>query len=945
MVVGGGVFFGSSGDGKVYALDEASGRLKWTFTTGAPVRFAPAVWKDRLFVASDDGHLYALSTGDGHLLWKRRGGPDNRSILGNGRLISKWPARGGPVVVDDRVYFAAGIWPSEGIFLYALDPAGGAVLWVNDDSGRINMPQPHGGAVAESGVSAQGYLAAAGDRLLVPTGRAVPACFDRTDGSLKYFHLQAYGKSGGSATTAVGEIFFNAGVAYALSDGRKTFSIGSGVLAAVPHGLVHANGARIAACTVTSTEVPDRRGTPKPRFAPNQRWTQQVGFACSSLIVAGNQLVAGGDGRVATLELETGEATWSAEVSGTAYGLAATDRGLFVSTGDGTIHCFGKAAPTTDPAATDRPAQSPYPDNSPAALAAEQIVRRSGITRGYCVDLGCGDGELAYHLARRTKLVVCAVDDDPARVEQARAKLSLAGLYGTRVTVQQRDPAKTGYPNYFANLVVCGRSVGQGEAVLSAAEAERLRRPCGGIICVGKPGSLTRQERGPLAGAGSWTHQYADPANTACSNDQLVRGRLGMLWFRDVDFELSNRHGRPPAPLCHEGRLIYAGLHGVIALDSYNGHELWRYAIKDLLTAYDGDELMGVAGTGSNICTADGSLYVRHEGRCLRLDAATGKLVSEFPVPKESVPEPSDSKSGIWGYIASENGILYGSVADPEHVVTYRFVNRGGDMKRLLSESSALFALDARSGELKWHYRAKNSIRHNAVAIAGGKVFLIDRPAALFDREKRSRTKDHPTGILVALDGKTGETLWQQDEEIYGTMLAVSGEHGVLLMSYQPTYFQLASERGGRMTGFHAETGRKLWEIAASYQSRPMINDRTIYAQGGAWELLTGEPVPFDFQRSYGCGILSSGAHLLLFRSATLGYYDLSGRRRTENYGGIRPGCWINAVAADGIVLVPDATASCTCSYLNRAWFALQPEVTVHGPEDHPGAVSYRSKD
>ena len=28
---------------------------------------------------------------------------------------------------------------------------------------------------------------------------------------------------------------------------------------------------------------------------------------------------------------------------------------------------------------------------------------------------------------------------------------------------------------------------------------------------------------------------------------------------------------------------------------------------------------------------------------------------------------------------------------------------------------------------------------------------------------------------------------------------------------------------------------------------------------------------------------------------------------------------------ADGMVLLPDATAGCRCSYLNKAWFALQP--------------------
>ena len=38
------VYFGSSADHKVYALDLRTGRERWAFFTGAPVRFAPSVW-------------------------------------------------------------------------------------------------------------------------------------------------------------------------------------------------------------------------------------------------------------------------------------------------------------------------------------------------------------------------------------------------------------------------------------------------------------------------------------------------------------------------------------------------------------------------------------------------------------------------------------------------------------------------------------------------------------------------------------------------------------------------------------------------------------------------------------------------------------------------------------------------------------------------------------
>ena len=58
-----------------------------------------------MFLASDDGFLYALRLADGKPLWKKRGGPNDERVLGNERLISHWPARGGPVVMDDTVYF------------------------------------------------------------------------------------------------------------------------------------------------------------------------------------------------------------------------------------------------------------------------------------------------------------------------------------------------------------------------------------------------------------------------------------------------------------------------------------------------------------------------------------------------------------------------------------------------------------------------------------------------------------------------------------------------------------------------------------------------------------------------------------------------------------------------------------------------------------------------
>jgi len=190
IIVGDLVLFASSADDQVYALDAKTGAIRWRHFCEGPIRFAPAAWNDRVFVAGDDGRLHALALSDGKVLWTHRAGPSADKVFGNQRLISRWPARGGPVVLDNVVYYAGGIWPSDGVFVHALDAATGRPVWSNSETGRMLMKQPHGGAEALSGVAPQGYLLAAADAIIVPTGRAVPAVFDRADGKLRYYHLQ-----------------------------------------------------------------------------------------------------------------------------------------------------------------------------------------------------------------------------------------------------------------------------------------------------------------------------------------------------------------------------------------------------------------------------------------------------------------------------------------------------------------------------------------------------------------------------------------------------------------------------------------------------------------------------------------------------------------------------------------------------------------------------------
>lgn len=1006
IIVGNTVIFGSSSEDKVVAIDAFSGKLRWTYFTGGPVRFAPVAWRDRIFVASDDGHLYAIKTDDGTLLWKHRGGPNERMCLGNERMISRWPARGGPVVMNDIVYYTAGIWPSDGVFLHALDARTGEVLWTNDSTGRLYMPQPHGGANAHSGVAPQGYLLATDKRLFVPTGRAVPAAFRRSDGQFEYYLLQQNGSIGGARALVADRFVVNAGCFLERDTGNLAARAGRGVFCVLPDGILRSTGKKLLAYRWADLEKPNRKGNlvryrglekrseivleyesterhraekvieklpalgdlyrTEIRFrqvdenVPKQTGLERtlsqarpdvetLGYEIGQFLAttyerryevigAAGEAVCGGPDFVRVVNLDDGRLRWSYEVEGNALGLAAANGLLVVSTSNGVIYCFGDSKGNHSSSTSGvRKESLPAARSSDIdyAKAAEEILRKSDITAGICIDLGCGTGELALELVRQSQLYVIGLESNPANVKRARRMLDDAGIYGSRVTIHVGNPRKTPYPRNFANLILSSRILAGESKILDKAEIGRLQRPYGGVVCLGTPGQMRIWRRGPLKGAGQWTHQNCDAASTLCSPDKIARGPLEMAWYRDGVLEIADRHAQGPAPLFYRGYLVVEGVHGICAVDAYNGRTLWTYPIPGILADWDGvHHDIGLGDTGSNFCLGDDAVFVRTDERCFKIELATGRKIHEFKTPVD----PSD-RDRNWGYIACVDGLLFGSVLDDDHTVSPRY-----EGIRLRNESVLLFAMDARTGQLKWQYKPQHSVRNNTIAIAGGRVYLIDRPIALADRITNPKPNrkhrppmepnEHPGGTLIALDAHTGSILWRNDRDIFGTQVAVSGKHGVLLMYYQAVkhgFFKLPSEIGGRMAAFDAKTGTRLWDNRVEHKSRPLINGDVIYADGGAWTLKTGEPVPWNFKRSYGCGQIAGSTHLLVFRSATLGYLDLTRDAGTENFGGIRPGCWFNAIVAGGMVLVPDGSSKCACSYQMRSWLALQrkEEITI----------------
>ncbi len=116
VVSEGTVYFGS-GDGHLYAVDAASGKLRWKFRTGDVVHASPAVAEGTVFVGSWDGRFYAVDARTGQQRWMFQGGTDPLMFNQQGFQSS-------PAVVGGVVYTG-----SRDANVYALDARTGQEKW------------------------------------------------------------------------------------------------------------------------------------------------------------------------------------------------------------------------------------------------------------------------------------------------------------------------------------------------------------------------------------------------------------------------------------------------------------------------------------------------------------------------------------------------------------------------------------------------------------------------------------------------------------------------------------------------------------------------------------------------------------------------------------------------------------------------------------------------
>jgi len=981
IIAQGRVFVANPNNDSVAAYDVQTGDLLWRDFNDAPVRSAPLFEDGKLFYGCDDGYLYCVDASDGTLQWRYNAAPANRPVrrhLGNGRLISMWPLRGGPVAEKGKIYFTAGLWPNLGVAAHCVDMATGKALWTNEGISFINNVRMDHNRITKVGLSPMGYLSLAAGRLLVPNGRSLPAGLEPSNGELIWYQ-QSYRNGGWNLATSGHLAFVGDLGVIDLRTGREVGSRWleertpqSGTSLQFFEGPISAykfvpgcsaesafRGSQSYGVNVATLYCYDLAKVTKSLYPSSTfgakteatKWTPELVWSYDTAatdkgpratrpdavtILAGDKLMAATGTKVVAFNLPKqdaeGSVVWEHDFKDPVTSLAAAEATLFVTTQSGAIHAF-----TSGPGRGRIHNAKPDPlDVAPdeAKAFASAILDAAPESAGYAVILGVDDGRLIDALLEASSFNIIAVESDPAKVNRLRRRYDRAGLYGSRVHIVTDAPLQTWLPPYMATVITSERV--DAATVITNLESKAIfeaLRPYGGVLCL---------RGGDSAGFSSWVEACDDPRATVSSGDsmQTLRSvgplRGAGIWTQEAATAQRTFYSTdavaPPLGLLWYGdgsdygfvsskaydlAIKPQGIGGyIVALDRMQG---WLSCI-DIFT---GRRVWRQKAPYSRYSTLEDGVYIVDKDTLVIYELKTGAKIFEDKFFDPGVPTPQ-YRSGLT-LLDGDTIIAACGLRSNNRTFSGRFA------------VEALAAFDRKTHERLWQMRPKHSVNVYSLCMARGILYLTDAPAPrVRPLQKPEDAAAAASGQIRAIDARTGQAVWETTFDAADKLLAApmhirsgdywnsySLEHDLLLSggrSLEEKVF-ITTARDGR-------TGATVWSRDIGSPPHLILMGDTFLTQAGAiCDIKTGEQkssIPLD---AVGCNYTTASPNILMRRDEFASYIDRKTGKRHKVYG-MRSGCSNVYLATDGVLAIPNFSMGCICNYPLQTSVAL-----AHMPE------------
>ncbi len=866
------------------------------------------------------------------------------AIIGNNRLISPHPIRTSVLADSQFVYASAGLFPSQIVYVVALERATGRVHWRR-----------------KTEKSPQGYLLTTDDNMLyIPTGRATPFAIRRDDGEF----VAELPSPGGSFCMLTQEAFFagpgNDGTVQAQPSATdaKMLTFAGRLMVAGARRIWSANGKQLVCVNAAALES----GELTPQWSVDCPLKGTIIGAGTSdkplLFIAQGAKIEIRDGCDGSLLHELAipnaeDAIKYLAVSSACHSMPET---LVATTQSGAVYAWeGTSVGDSQEEANWPSHKSTIVQPASATATSDQrvtaVLKQLPVKRGWMLLTGDDTGDVASSLVTNSEFNVLSLVSESTVASRLQTQFQEQRVYGSRVTVwQQPDetplPIAPGLFNAMIEVSPSGRS----DAELMAMVVDKI-----GVLS--RCDSIEHQVKPALVEAGAWRHQYADPSNQADSRDPYVGGASAfrLQWFGGVGpSRMPDRHLRGPAPLAAGAVLVMQGDGVLIGVDPANGVERWQRVMPAGAMRY-----VTPMDAGYATLTEEGETLIVAAGAELwQINAYTGELQERVSIP-ENVGAENESET-VWGYVAQYDDAVYATTMKSTAPRTaadtptrYTFVNNDYNSERPLITARAIAKLD-RSGTLLWTYSGTGVIAHGSIAVDE------DQQRMILVEGRSAECLEHSTdqiplatimqnARLVCLNTTTGTVEWEQSlawpearNMIYGQL---AGDKVVLTTSESE-----GDKAHYAMRVVSLKDGRQVWQakhrhVRSGLFHGEQVHHPVVLSQADGTQLLVAEPYLYDLRNGekvipsgaaedwalvrpgHSCGTLTGTGNFLFFRASNPTVLDLSqpGGQSFTALAPSRAGCWINMIPAAGRLLIPEASASCVCNYSIQTSMAFAP--------------------
>ena len=437
-----------------------------------------------------------------------------------------------------------------------------------------------------------------------------------------------------------------------------------------------------------------------------------------------------------------------------------------------------------------------------AGQDAAQILKQTGVTGGFIVHLGVGSGELTAALRQGEGIQVQGLDRDVEAVQRAREHIRSMGVYGD-VAVDVLDGSQLPYIDNLVNLMVIDDASG-----IAQEEVLRVLVPNGVAYLKESNGKWSKTVKPRPSNIDEWSHYLHDASGNSVAHDDVVAPPRHLQWVGSPRY--SRHHDRMAsmsALVSTGGRMFYIMDEGsrisiqlpskwkLIARDAFNGTILWKRDI-DNWQSHLWPLKSGPTQLSRRLVSTDDTVYATMgaDAPLTAIDAATGKTTQTY-----------QGTDGTEEIITTE-GLLF-------------LVVRKG--KRELADYAPL----------------NGTVGDQAVA---REMFWNEDPR-----------------ILMAVEAKTGRTLWAKQTKISPLTLAAD---------QSCVYFH----DGEKLISVEHRTGEIAWETTPvsrrnlftfNFGPRLVVHDEVVLYAGGDGKMISvskasGEKLWFrcqdltkDFQR------------------------------------------------------------------------------------------------